>query len=189
MKLLSYTSTRSGFKGLGSLLVRWRLRSEYSHTEMMFEPGDGVEHLVPDGSLEPDADGAYWCASSTATDPMPSYSPRRAGRSGGVRFKRIVPETSKWVIQDLSEKYDPVATAQWFKIHEGECYDWKHILSFIGTIVNLLLQQSTTKWTCTEACGAALGFHTAEIFDPRNLPVVVDRINELLTEPKSIRSA
>lgn len=179
MKLISYTGTRSGFAGLGSILVRVRLKSAYSHTEVMFEPGDGVEHLVPDGNLEPTEEG-YWCASSVASDTLPDWSVRRKGKIGGVRFKRIQVDSGKWNIQDC--QFDPVRAADWFHRHEGECYDWKHIFSFIGIIPNLIFSQSFTKWTCAEACGAAFGFGSPDIFDPHNLPVVTDRCNEIFSE-------
>ena len=69
----------------------------------VFEPGDGVDDLMPrDSSVEaaqpstrPDASGALWCASSAAAEPIPLWSPRRAGRRGGVRFKRIILRAAK----------------------------------------------------------------------------------------------
>ncbi len=53
---------------------------------------------------------------------------------------------------------DPVATAQWFKAHEGELYDWQLILGFISWAI----PQKDQRWTCSEACAAALGIPETE---------------------------
>ena len=63
MKLASYKATRTGLQGLINRLIRWRFSGAYSHTEIVFEPGDGVAGWMPFGGCEPDADGALWCAS------------------------------------------------------------------------------------------------------------------------------
>ena len=48
MKLAFYIGTRSPwYIGLGNRLVRLRLRSQISHCELLFEPGDGVDDLMP----------------------------------------------------------------------------------------------------------------------------------------------
>lgn len=44
--------------GLGNVLIRLRLRGPYSHSEIVFEPGDGVDHLMPDGTCALDVTGA-----------------------------------------------------------------------------------------------------------------------------------
>ena len=80
MKLASYTGTRPGVIGLGNILIRWRLKGDYSHNEVVFEPGDGVDHLMPDGTCASDADGALWCVSSTGLDRIPTWSRARPGR-------------------------------------------------------------------------------------------------------------
>lgn len=186
MKLLSYKVIRPGFQSLGSISVRIRLRSPLSHTEVMYEPGDGVDHLMPDGTCDPDENGAYWCASSTAAEKLPHYdnpkfTNRRAGKFGGVRFKRIVPKPDHWLIQDVLG-FDPVKSAQWFFNNLGMAYDWKHILSFIAVGWNWVFRQSHDKVTCTEACAASFGFPDADNFDPKNLPPVVERVNRLMAE-------
>lgn len=181
MKLLSYTGTRPGIAGIGNRLVRWRLSSPYSHSEVMFEPGDGVEYLMPDGSLEPDADGAYWCASASATDVMPNWGDKRcvrAGAKGGIRFKRIVIKPENWTV--CPYQFDAAQVASWFYVHEGDLYDWRHILSYLGMMANVITHQDEYRFTCAEACAAAAGFNKAEVFDPHNLPIVVGRMNEIL---------
>ncbi len=65
MLLASYTSTRPGLQGVANRVIRLRLSGLYSHNELVFFPGDGVDHLMPDGTCEP-IDGAYWAWSSVA---------------------------------------------------------------------------------------------------------------------------
>lgn len=166
MKLASYKSTRPGLQGIANRIIRLRLRGLYSHNEVVFEPGDGVDRLMPDGSCAPDANGALWCASSVAAETLPGYSPRRAGKAGGVRFKRIALDPSRWDTQHVA--CDRAAAAQWFRTHEGELYDWQLVLGFLAWIV----PQKAMRWTCSEACAAALGVAEGDAwrFDPMNLP-------------------
>ena len=170
MKAAFYTGTRSGWRGIGNVLVRWRLRSQISHCELVFEPGDGVDDLMPrDGqtmlpTTQPVA-GEYWCASSSATDPMPTWSPRRAGKSGGVRFKRInVRDASKWRLVDVPWA-DARRAAQWFVDHQGALYDWQGIVGFIAWPV----PDKAGRWSCHEACAAALGHPAPSRTDPAAL--------------------
>ena len=170
MKAAFYTRTGGGWRGIGNVLVRWRLRSQISHCELVFEPGDGVDDLMPrDGqtmlpTTQPVA-GEYWCASSSATDPMPTWSPRRAGKSGGVRFKRIdVSDASKWLLVDVPWA-DARRAAQWFVDHQGALYDWQGIVGFIAWPV----PDKTDRWSCHEACAAALGHPAPSRTDPAAL--------------------
>ncbi|HQQ70219.1 MAG TPA: hypothetical protein PLL92_07905 [Alicycliphilus sp.] len=166
MLLASYKSTRPGLQGIANRIIRLRLRSPYSHTEVVFEPGDGVDHLMPDGSCAPDAHGALWCASSVAAEALPGHSPRRAGGTGGVRFKRIALDPARWDLQRVAAH--PLYAARWFRQHEGELYDWQLILGF----VSWLIPHKATRWTCSEASAAALGVPDPDAwrFDPANLP-------------------
>lgn len=170
MKAAFYIGTRSGWRGIGNVLVRWRLRSQISHCELVFEPGDGVDDLMPrDGqtmlpTTQPVA-GEYWCASSSTTDPMPTWSPRRAGKSGGVRFKRIdVRDSSKWLLVDVPWA-DARAAALWFREHQGALYDWQGIIGFLAWVV----PDKAQRWTCHEACAAALGHPSPSRTDPAAL--------------------
>ncbi len=81
MLIASYKSTRPGLQGIANRLIRLRLRSIYSHCEVVFEPLDNVGHLMPDGSCAPGPDGALWCASSVAAEALPAHSPRRAAQA------------------------------------------------------------------------------------------------------------
>ena len=190
MKLISYTATRPGFQGLGSIIVRLGTNSPFSHTEIVFEPGDGVDHLMPDGTTEPDADGALWCASATASDVMPVWSKRRQGRKGGVRFKRIV-VGSNWFVQNIShETCSPVGVAQFIKEEEGLAYDWKHIAGFLGPVFNLIFSHGAEKYTCSEICAAAMGMPHAHRFQPGNLPAVIawsQEVDPLLYQEQTAR--
>ena len=168
MLLASYKSTRTGLQGLANRIIRLRLRGPYSHTEVVFQPGDGVDALMPDGTCEPDANGALWCASSVAAEPMPSHSPRRVGRVGGVRFKRIVIDPSHWDV--LPYRRDPVAAAQWFWVRAGALYDWQLVLGFVAWF----MPQKATRYTCSEAAAAAGQFAEPWRFDPCVLHAVVE---------------
>lgn len=174
MKLAFYTGTRSGWRGIGNWLTRIRLRSRISHCELVFEPGDGVDDLMPrDGvtmlpTAQPNALGEFWCASSAAAEPLPAWSVRRAGRSGGVRFKRIdVNDTSKWILVDLPwmTPMDKRIAARWFRDHEGSLYDWQVVFGFLAW----WLPEKGGRWTCHEACGAALDIPEPHRLDPVSL--------------------
>ena len=160
MLLASYTSTRPGLQGLANRIIRLRLRGVYSHTEVVFQPGDGVDDLMPDGSCAPDAQGALWCASSVAAERMPAHSPRRAGRMGGVRFKRIVLDPAHWHF--VPYQRDARAAATWFAVRAGALYDWQMVLGFLAWAV----PHKASRYTCAEAAAAAGGYGDAWRFDP-----------------------
>ena len=168
MKLASYKSTRPGIMGLGNILIRLRLRGIYSHSEIVFEPGDGVDHLMPDGTCAPDADGAMWCVSSTGLERIPAWSQRRAGKRGGVRFKRIV-LSDKWTLDPVS---NPEHAARWAVENEGRLYDWQLILGFLAWVI----PHKRSRVVCSEACAEMLGLEDAWRFDPCALRAVVKRV-------------
>ena len=158
MLLASYNSTRPGLQGVANRLIRARLRGIYSHNELVFEPGDGVDALMPDGTCEPDAQGALWCVSSTGLERIPSWSKRRPGKRGGVRFKRIV-LGDKWTLDPVS---NPEQAAQWARDNEGRLYDWQLILGFLAW----LIPEKRSRVICSEACAEMLGFDDAWRFYP-----------------------
>lgn len=181
MKLLLYKGTRPGLSGFGNWCVRFRTKSKYSHVELMFEESDGeiAALAMPDKSLNPDTKGARWCFGATATDIMPDWGGdrrRRAGKWGGVRFKRIAIDPAKWDVIELP--YADVQKVIDFCLkHEGKAYDWRHIFTFfsvilLGVILNQFINQGEDHWTCGELIGAALGFELPEIFDPKTLSAV-----------------
>ncbi len=163
MQLASYKSTRPGLQGVANRVIRLRLRGQYSHNEVVFEAGDGVDHLMPDGTCQPDASGALWCASSVAAERLPAHSPRRAGRMGGVRFKRIQLNPAHWDV--VRYHRDPLAAAQHIKRLEGSLYDWQLILGF----VSWLIPQKASRNTCSELCAEAGGTQDGWRVDPCTL--------------------
>lgn len=171
MKLLSYKSTQKGFAGIGNFLIRIRLQSRISHSEIMFEPNDGVDHLMPDGTTEPDVNGAYWCASSTAVERLPHWSKSRANKIGGVRFKRIVPDPAKWHI--LNTNRNPLRAAYTFKECEGQKYDWKLIFNYVSWLILVFSIDKESRKMCSEICAKALGFSQSWRIDPPTLDVIV----------------
>lgn len=180
MKLASYISTKSGYKGVGDFLIRARLsglkealhlhpycgsKLRASHSELVFEPGDGVDHLMPDGTCEPDADGALWCVSSTGLDRLPSWSKRRAGKLGGVRFKRInVDNPKKWSVCNLYSS-DAINAAIIAKEYEGALYDWQNIASFIAPFV----PEKGDRYMCSEFVSKCLLIADYSAYDPCKL--------------------
>lgn len=146
--------------GLGNILIRLRLRGRFSHTELVFEPGDGVDHLMPDGTCQPDASGALWCVSSTGLERIPAWSSRRPGRRGGVRMKRIALDECKWTLDEL--KTDPVHVAQRARENEGRLYDWQLVLGFLAWVI----PNKASRVMCNEICLELLGVPDAWRFDP-----------------------
>jgi hypothetical protein len=166
MKLASYYGTKAGLMGLGNILIRYRLKGIYSHTEVAFEPGDGVDAFMPDGTTEPNEDGQVWCASSTGLDHIPLWSNARPGKLGGVRFKRIKLDPKKWHLDDTTG--DPIKAALWVKFNEGMLYDWQLIIGFIAWFI----PDKSGRVMCSEACAEMLGYKDAWRIDPCLLQLV-----------------
>lgn len=166
MKLASYKATRPGLQGLFNRLIRRRFSGLYSHSEVVFEPGDGVDALMPDGSCAADANGALWCASSVAMERLPAWSRYRAGKLGGVRFKRIVLEPAKWAL--VKSYAEPIAAAQYAVRCEGHPYSWRLIAKLASWLASFKLTMQTT---CSQFCAAAFGVPEADAwrFDPCTL--------------------
>lgn len=172
MHIASYKSSQDGLKGIANWAIRFRLHGIYSHSELVFMPGDGVDDLMPDCTCEP-IEGAYWCASSTATEKLPAWSKRRAGRSGGVRFKRISLDPAKWDLAH-AQRCDPRSAAQWFRDNEGMPYDWQLILGYLAWSI----PQRDGRATCSEACAAGLGLPDPWRYDPCTLASAATLISQ-----------
>ena len=186
MKLASYVGTRNGFMGLANRLIRLRLSGlkealktdksliqavlRSSHSEIVFEPGDGVDNFMPDGTCNPNEKGELWCASSTGFDIIPSSSIYRAGKCGGVRFKRINVNTHKWELTEA--KVGAFFAAIWAVKNQGMLYDWQLVFSFL----NWLVPQNKSRVMCSEACAEMLGFIDAHRYDPCTLQSAVTRL-------------
>jgi len=184
MKLAFFIGTRkSWYAGLGSRLIRLRLRSQISHCEVVFEPGDEVDGFMPDGTTHPTASGALWSASSAAMEVIPSWSARRAGHRGGVRFKRInyKAESVDWILVDLPwmSAADKQRAADWFYEHDGALYDWQEIFGFLAWPI----PGKADRWTCHEACATAMGFIFADRLDPSTLWEIASWLRRQLPTP------
>ena len=178
MLLAFYKANQPGWRGWADRLIRWRLRGPYSHCELVFEPEDVVNaDLMPDKNMEPTINGSLWCASSTMDERLPAWSARRAGKRGGVRFKRIVLDPARWdflrVPQGARHAID------WFRLYEGAMYDWQFVAGFF----NWAVPNKPDRWTCSEACAAALGYLEPWRFDPCSLYDVQQLLNNF---PKPI---
>jgi hypothetical protein len=173
MKLACYTSTRPGVQGLFNRLIRWRLKGRVSHCETVFEPGDGVDACMPDKTCQPDAAGALWCASSVAWERLPAWSRYRPGKRGGVRFKRIVLDPSRWDVIPVSGSAG--FAAAWAIDHEGEPYSWRLIAQGIAWLV--AVATDGLQWVCSQACAAMLGYREPWRFDPCVLSVAARNSN------------
>lgn len=166
MKLASYKSTRPGLQGIANRLIRLRLRGVYSHNEVVFEPGDGVGFLMPDGSCE-EVDGTLWCASSVAAERLPLWSPRRAGKVGGVRFKRIKLDPSRWDVVDYP--VDPKYAAFRAKYSQGALYGWRLILGYLAWVVT----GQKGRFTCSQFSAYLGAIGDDWRFDPCTLHAAV----------------
>jgi hypothetical protein len=164
MLLASYTATRPGLMGVGNVLIRARLRGPYSHSEIVWEPGDHVDGWMPDRSCAPDADGALWCASSVGLERLPPWSRRRAGHLGGVRLKRIQLDPHKWHLQRLPA--NPLQAVMRLMAIEGALYDWQEIASYLAWPI----PQKASRLSCAAACAHIAGFGDPHRFDPCSLP-------------------
>lgn len=160
MLLASYTSTRPGIQGIANRLIRWRLDGRTSHSEIVFQPWDGVDDLMPDGSAAPDADGALWCVSSVAAEHLPAWSRRRAGCVGGVRFKRIRLDPARWETVPVHANARRAAIVA--RQLEGDLYDWQGVAGFLAW----LIPQKADRWSCAELCAHLAGIKDAWRFDP-----------------------
>lgn len=148
-----------------------RLRGPYSHSEIVFEPGDGVDHLMPDGTCEPDENGALWSVSSVAAERLPEWSSRRAGHIGGVRFKRIKHDPAKWDTVRL--RADALAAAHDARFCDGALYDWQGVAGFLSW----LIPHKAERWSCAEFCAELLGVQDAWRLDPCSLHYVSEALH------------
>lgn len=80
---------------------------------------------------------------------------------GGVRFKQIVYDSSRWDCAELPANLEAVARA-WFTEHEGKAYD---IMGDLWQVFGFIRDDSD-KFFCSAACMAALGYKDAWRFRP-----------------------
>lgn len=87
---------------------------------------------------------------------------------GGVRFKRIDYDPSRWDVFEINERFEYPAR-KWFTIHEGEGYDLMGNLRFLFGVV----RESANRWFCSEADAAALGVKQPYRLGPNGLAALV----------------
>lgn len=130
-----------GGQSLADQIIMWKTEGPYSHCEAVlgFNP----------------VSQAYTCASSSLRD-------------GGVRFKDIRLDPSKWDVIDVPG-VDAAKVARFFLAHDGEPYDTRGVISFVVPVGN-----TPDGWFCSEALGAAAGIREAKRFDPTSLACVFE---------------
>jgi hypothetical protein len=188
MLLASYVDTRDGIIGVGNILIRLRIAGwqqafqlrpdsrfpdipRASHTELVFEPSDGVAELFPDHSLEEKA-GTLWGLSSVGLERVPEWSVRRSGALGGVRRKRINFNSGKWKLTKIYG-FSAYEAAKWAKENEGVPYDWRLVASKLVW----LLPNSEDTLMCNECVLTALGVKNAYLFDPCSTDALIEGTN------------
>lgn len=88
---------------------------------------------------------------------------------GGVRLKRIEFDPAKWDV--IAIEGDEAAALSWFFDHDMDGYDLLGMFWFVFGG----LRQDRRKWTCSEACGAALQIKDPWRFDPCQLGILVQQ--------------
>lgn len=173
MKLASYRGTRAFPNGIANILIRLRLRGDYSHSELIFEPSDLVDEYLPDGeSLE--TSSGLWAFSSVASERLPEYSKERRLKIGGVRFKRIRIDDS-WDIVDIPKEINATEVIRKAKQLEGSKYDW----FLIGSFLAWFIKGKNRRFTCNEAIAEVLGIKEAWRLDPCSLHNVLNFISRI----------
>lgn len=85
-------------------------------------------------------------------------------REGGVRFKSIALDPTRWDVANIQGVDLPYAW-KWFCDHHGQGYDYlgvtRFVLPFIPSRPNL--------WFCSEACAAALQLPDPHLWAPKHL--------------------
>ena len=182
MKLASYKGRRKGWIGVPNILIKRWLMGKYSHSEIIFEPGDGVDHLMPDKTTET-IDGTVWAYSSSVSDLIPSWAPIRKGRKGGARFKRINFSEDKYVDGKwdvIPYPVDPVKAAEYAVANEGKSYDHRLNIGIVFRPVLLILGYRDGFVNCSKVCAAAGGFEEPDRFDPCVLHVAVKNMSNAI---------
>lgn len=159
MLLASYKGQSKGLAGYLDIFIKYRLSGPYSHNEIVFEESDNVDRFMPDKTTMV-FNGEHWCASSSGIDSIPLYSPRRPGKLGGVRFKRIDINDGNWDIIKLDK--DPQKAAQFFFDKQGIPYDYRLVLKY----VSWSFTEYGESYICSEAIAQALGYRQSYKLDP-----------------------
>lgn len=87
---------------------------------------------------------------------------------GGVRFKRIDYDSTRWDIVDIGDKFES-QSREWFQRHEGQGYDLLGNLHFIFGFVG----DNRHKWSCAEAVAESIGVPDSWRINPNSLYPIV----------------
>lgn len=174
MKLASYRGTRAFPNGIANVLIRLRLRGDYSHSELIFEPSDLVDQYLPDKNSSETSEG-LWAFSSVAAEKLPEYSKVRGSEIGGVRFKRIKFDSVNWDIVDIPKEINATEVIRNAKELEGSKYDW----FLIGSFLAWFIKGKIRRFTCNEAVAEVLGIKEAWRLDPCSLHNVLNFISRI----------
>lgn len=167
MLLATYKSIRPGLQGIGNRLIQLRLDSIYSHSELIFEPSDGVDHLMPNFTTSPNEKNEFWAASSIFAEKLPPWSKNRPNENGGVRFKLINPHNGNWDCIKLGiSREERIKAAEWYIKNEGMPYDYQLIAHFS---LWLLTSGEDNSYMCSESVAEALGIKDSFRYDPATL--------------------
>lgn len=164
MLLATYVGVTDGLQGVANILIQRRLKSLLTHSELIFEPGEGVDEFMPDKNTYPLSDGSLWAASSVFAERLPDYSPIRPGEWGGVRFKRINIRTNNWVTIKLGfQREKKLEMAQWFQDNQGAKYDHSLIANYA---IWWLASNVEGRYMCSEAIATAMGMIEPHRYHP-----------------------
>lgn len=92
-----------------------------------------------------------------------------SARDGGVRTKAIDLGSGNWDLVPVVQ--DAAAARAWFAAHAGAGYDYLGLFGFVWR----RSYGAGSRWFCSEAVAAALGYRDAWRFDPNTLAVAVAR--------------
>lgn len=92
-------------------------------------------------------------------------------RDGGVRSKLMPLPKEHWDVLEIGQDKRRATVLLWFKDRQGARYDWLGLLGFVMRRV----KGRSSRYFCSEAVGAALGYDEAWRFDPNTLHAVVTR--------------
>jgi hypothetical protein len=92
---------------------------------------------------------------------------------GGVRFKEIDFSNDAWDFLDVPLSVSQETAHLWFLAHEGCKYD---LLGNLGFVFRRGLEDQS-KWFCSEAVAASLGFSEAWRLSPNGLYQIIKSLN------------
>lgn len=94
---------------------------------------------------------------------------------GGVRFKSIKFDGSRWDFIELPERLFCERDARvWFDVNKGRKYDFSGLIRFVADA----LPENRTKFFCSEACLSALNIKEAWRFTPNSAYILLNSIIE-----------